>query len=1293
MLLSFIWTTTTAQPGHPVQKDRLDPSVNLSIQTTATAPPNRHVQEDRSGSSANLSGASADKNWQPKTNIPAALTTNTKQRSGMTLMGTGVIRYVKAGASGNGSDWTNASGDLQAMINVSVSGDMIYVAQGTYKPIRPYFNPTSSTTNPTDRLNSFVLKSGVEIFGGFPNVGNPVWGDRDWETYTTILSGDIGSSGVMTDNCYHVIISVKNNASTILDGFTVTGGYANLYGGHEVNGESIYGWNGGGIHISSSSPTLSNLIFDNNTAGIDGGGIFFDGSNSSMFNVTVSNNTTLNLVGAITINTDGSSDGAGISFWEGTFFAENLTVIGNRIGTNIYGRLRGAGAGIGVYEGTHLTLSGIVTINDNHTPYGSGGGIQINPNCTVIVKDGTTLTISGNSTGIFSGGGMGVGGHGGGGSFIVEDGTATVNVTNNISGTCGGGIVLDGAVAYFSGSTTIIKDNTASTCEAGGINAYLSSVTFSGETTIIEGNISNTFGGGMNIYDSSVTFSGETIIIKDNTAGAYGGGIGNYHSPVTFLGETTIINDNTSGDFGGGIVVDGGTIDFSSRTTTIKDNISNTFGGGISNYYGSITFSGDTTTIEGNTADDYGGGISLNGATIDFLSSMTIIKDNTAVTTCSGGINTFASSSITFSGDTTIVEGNTAGTYGGGITVDNGGNVAFSSETTIIKDNTASSRYGGGINTFASGSVTFSGETTIIEGNTSGDYGGGISLNGGAVDLSSRTTIIKDNTAVNRGGGICAIGDIIFSGETVFIENNSATATGSAGGGISVESGGSATNISGSTNSPRMYIRGNSAVMCGGGISSTGNALLTNAVIENNTTDAISSGSGIYAIGSYFILMNSFVRGNAPNSGIVSAGAGNLTLANVLISGNGGCGILNHSTGTVTLINITVAGNINGIYSISGTLNVRNSIIAGNLAGEVSVSGGAINYQYSLVQGLSSITGIGTTFADPMFIAPLAYSAPTIGGNYRLSTGSPAVDRGEDTIWNVNVTYQTATKPLYEWLGHSSLANAQTNALDLGGKKRFLGERIDMGTFEGEGLELALKVFLQGVIQSNGKMTTYIQEPDMTFINSVFLEPKLPTIPLLYSIGGVAGGGIVCNGINDVDIVDEVVDWIKVEIWDIDIAASTKTILEEKILLLRPDGSIVDIDGSTPVFYSQSQPVYAVVKQRNHLAVISKDPFDFSSGSYKEYNFGTEGALSINAFDVPIVTLHGLFCMWAGDFDDQGYVSVSDYNSTYSAYINGLYDEYIYPDINMNGYLDSRDLDLIRQNFMNSVYSTAVYFP
>jgi len=53
-----------------------------------------------------------------------------------------VVRYVKpvSAGLGNGSSWADASNDLQLMINNSASGDTIWVAAGTYIPVRPANN-------------------------------------------------------------------------------------------------------------------------------------------------------------------------------------------------------------------------------------------------------------------------------------------------------------------------------------------------------------------------------------------------------------------------------------------------------------------------------------------------------------------------------------------------------------------------------------------------------------------------------------------------------------------------------------------------------------------------------------------------------------------------------------------------------------------------------------------------------------------------------------------------------------------------------------------------------------------------------------------------------------------------------------------------------------------------------------------------------------------------------------------------------------------------------------------------
>lgn len=76
-------------------------------------------------------------------------------------------RYVKQTASGlaDGSSWANASSDLQLMIDQSNTGDEVHVAGGNYMPTRLAANTATISIN--NRGNSFVMKSGVSIWGKY----------------------------------------------------------------------------------------------------------------------------------------------------------------------------------------------------------------------------------------------------------------------------------------------------------------------------------------------------------------------------------------------------------------------------------------------------------------------------------------------------------------------------------------------------------------------------------------------------------------------------------------------------------------------------------------------------------------------------------------------------------------------------------------------------------------------------------------------------------------------------------------------------------------------------------------------------------------------------------------------------------------------------------------------------------------------------------------------------------------------------------------------------------------------
>ena len=186
------------------------------------------------------------------------------------------IIYVDDDASthGNGGRWNSAFNDLQDALAVSTNGAAIRVGGGLYVP--------SARSEPhTPRTETFRLRRGVALQGGYAGLADPGKPDvRDFDLYESILSGDIGTFGVMADNCYHVVTGSGTDATAVLDGFTIASGNAD---GSAARNE------GGGIHNSSGSPTVVNCTFSGNRA-YSGGGMCNSSSTPTVINCTFNGN-------------------------------------------------------------------------------------------------------------------------------------------------------------------------------------------------------------------------------------------------------------------------------------------------------------------------------------------------------------------------------------------------------------------------------------------------------------------------------------------------------------------------------------------------------------------------------------------------------------------------------------------------------------------------------------------------------------------------------------------------------------------------------------------------------------------------------------------------------------------------------------------------------------------------------------------------------------------------------------------------------------------------------------------
>lgn len=156
--------------------------------------------------------------------------------------------YVHPDGAGEGTNWDKAFPELQAALAVAEEGDEIWVAAGTYVP-----------TTEDDRTASFAIPSGVKVYGGFAGTEKKLE-DRDTEKNLTILSGEIGDVAVAEDNCYTVVYFNHANDATLIDGFIITGGFADgLVEGADLStcGAGVYNNGESGV----SSPTIANCLF------------------------------------------------------------------------------------------------------------------------------------------------------------------------------------------------------------------------------------------------------------------------------------------------------------------------------------------------------------------------------------------------------------------------------------------------------------------------------------------------------------------------------------------------------------------------------------------------------------------------------------------------------------------------------------------------------------------------------------------------------------------------------------------------------------------------------------------------------------------------------------------------------------------------------------------------------------------------------------------------------------------------------------------------------------------------
>ncbi|HEX9303835.1 MAG TPA: hypothetical protein VGA31_05235, partial [Thermoanaerobaculia bacterium] len=202
------------------------------------------------------------------------------------------------------------------------------------------------------------MKNGVGVYGGFAGT-ETMRSQRNPTANITILSGDIGTVGVGTDNSYHVVTSDGTVTPTgILDGFTVTAGQAD--GGADPTDR------GGGVYINLGSPAFVRCIFSNNYAGNRGGGVRVAAGSPSFTNCTFQGNFAQSAG-------DGFPGGGGLS----AASVGSIQVTGCVFRSNSVGNTTGGG-GIDVTDNTTVVNSVVAQNSPNGANFSSTGNTFIN---------------------------------------------------------------------------------------------------------------------------------------------------------------------------------------------------------------------------------------------------------------------------------------------------------------------------------------------------------------------------------------------------------------------------------------------------------------------------------------------------------------------------------------------------------------------------------------------------------------------------------------------------------------------------------------------------------------------------------------------------------------------------------------------------------------------------------------------------------------------------------------------------------------------------------------------------
>lgn len=161
------------------------------------------------------------------------------------------------------------------------------------------------------------------------------------------------------------------------------------------------------------------------------------------------------------------------------------------------------------------------------------------------------------------------------------------------------------------------------------------------------------------------------------------------------------------------------------------------------------------------------------------------------------------------------------------------------------------------------------------------------------------------------------------------------------------------------------------------------------------------------------------------------------------------------------------------------------------------------------------------------------------------------------------------------------------------------------------------------------------------------------------------------------DLPANTVDWVLVEVRN---GADGENIVAQRAALLLDDGSIVDADDLTGVRFFNlitDNDYYVAIRARNHLAVLSSETHQLPNAITINLSSPTEVMEGASQ----LVSLGGgLFAQFCGDYNNDGLITVEDYNRYIEEASASSINMYVAADGNMDANVTVSDFNLYQPN-------------